>query len=397
MPAPTADELLALLRDPNVESAEIAARIGAPREEVGRASRALLGIGRARPEDVATLPGPLAAAIARAALGAGRADLLAALAGHAAKDVAKEAKRGLHLLRTRGVAVPEPPRPAAPAPAAPAEPALAAYASAVDGQGDRAVWIPRAVPGKGVEVGQAVVSDVRGLVELQLAMLGRKEWRAFAKGILDRGAGMGVGALDRARAIGMLGAARRENDASGQPVPDGADVWLAHLGPAAPPPDPAEGFPALPPDEEAEALAASALLHDLPLLRGWIPDEPFLREIAAKLDEIQVSPIYVDERQRGEQLARTVEDAVDRYFDESRRRLLAGRLFSAAEHLARNGDPAHARAAAAAARALRGGVPPRQIPFARKLVEKAFPLGPPPASPGAPDAPADPGGLIVTP
>ena len=35
------DRLLAMLRDPNVETQEIAAATGAPREEVGRAARLL--------------------------------------------------------------------------------------------------------------------------------------------------------------------------------------------------------------------------------------------------------------------------------------------------------------------------------------------------------------------
>lgn len=384
------DRLLQLLRDPNVESQEIAALTGAPREECGRASRLLLGIGRAKPEEVATLPGPLAAALCRAAFAAGRADVLAALGGHAAKEVAKEAKRGLHLLRSRGVAVPEAARIAAPPPLPATEPPLPAYASAIDGQGERAVWLPRNVPGKGIEVAQAVVSDVRGLVELQIGLLGRKEWRAFAKGLVERGAAMGVGEIDRALAHSTISAARRVNDASGQRVPEGADLWLSQLGPAAPLPDPAARFAPLADEEERGAVAASGKLHDLPLFRGWLADEAFLRGVAGKLDEIAVSPLYLDDRQRAEQLLRVIGEAVDAYFDDARRRRHATRLFAVAEHLEARGDVAHARSAAATARALLAGAPPHAIPFARLLVEKAFPetapaaAGERPPSPGAP-------------
>ncbi|ACG72417.1 conserved hypothetical protein [Anaeromyxobacter sp. K] len=395
------DRLLAMLRDPNVESQEIAALVGAPREEVGRAARLVLGLARAKPEEVATLPAPLALALSRAALAAPRADVLAALAGHASRDVAKEAKRGLHLLRIRGVQVPEPPRPAPPVAApAPAEPPPPAYASAVDGRGERAVWLSRAVPGKGIEVGQAVISDERGLVELQVALLGRKEWRAFARGILDRGAAMGVGEIERARAHALVAEARARNEVTGQRVPEGSDLWLAQLGPAAPLPDPAARFPALPDAEEAAALEASGALHDLPLLRGWLADEGYLREVAARLDEVAVSPLYLDERQRAEQMARVLDEAVVRYLEPPRRALLAGRLYSVAEHLDAAGDAANARAAAAAARALVAGRPAGEIPFARRLLEKAFP----PAAPAAagPDAGAPPPGeagspLIVAP
>jgi hypothetical protein len=389
------DRLLAMLRDPNVESREIAEAAGVPREEVGRASRLLLGIAKAKPEEAATLPGPLAAAIARAALAAGRGDVLAALAAHPGKDVAKEAKRGLHVLKARGVAVPEPPpRPAPAAPPPAPEPPLAAYASAVDGSGERAVWLPRNVPGKGIEIAQAVVSDTEGLLELQIGLVGRKEWRGLVKSLLAQGAAMGVGEIDPARARSIVAAARALNDRSGKPVPTAADPWLAQLGPAAPLPDPAEGFPPLAPDEEREALAASGKLHDLPLVRGWLADEAYLRAVAGKLDEIMVSPLYLDERQRAEQAARTVAEAVDGYLDADRRRVLAARLFTVAAHLRERGEPAHADAAAAAARAIAGGAPASAIPFARLLVEKAFPAAPAaaPAPEAAPESP-----LVVAP
>lgn len=392
MAAPDTDRLLEMLRDPRVESREIAEAAGVPREEAGRASRMLAAIAKAKPEEAATLPGPLAAAVARAALAAGRADLLGTLTAHPSKDVAKEAKRGLHVLKARGVAVPDPPRAAPPAPAPAPEPPLPAYASAIDGSGERALWIPRNVPGKGIEIGQSVVSDVEGLVELQVGLVGRKEWRGLVQELLSHGAAMGVGELDPARARSLVAAARALNDRSGKRVPEGADRWLAQLGPAAPPPDPAEGFPPLPEDEEREALAASGKLHDLPLLAGWIADAAYLRPLAARLDEIAVSPLYLDERQRAEQAARAVAEAVDGYLDADRRRLLSARLFAVAEHLRGRGDPAHARAAAAAARAVAAGAPASAVPFARLLVEKAFPPGPEPA-PGAPP----PSPLLVSP
>src|SRR5512147_2996675 len=167
MPNLDPDQLLALLRDPNVESQEIAARAGVPREEAGRAARLLMVLPKAKPEDVVTLPGPLALALTLAAHAISRIELLATLATHAEKEVAKEAKRCLHVLKTRGVAVPEVPRPAAPAPPPPpAEAPLLALASTVDGHGERVVWLPRNVPGRGIEVAQAVLSDERGLLSL---------------------------------------------------------------------------------------------------------------------------------------------------------------------------------------------------------------------------------------
>ncbi|HEY6101258.1 MAG TPA: hypothetical protein VIW03_17610, partial [Anaeromyxobacter sp.] len=146
-----------------------------------------------------------------------------------------------------------------------------------------------------------------------------------------------------------------------------------------------------------DALAASAKLHDLPLLRGWFADEEFLRGVAAKLDEVLVSPLYIDEQQRQEQMARVVAEAAETYLDADRRALLSARLFAVAEHLGERGDAAHGRAAAAAARALAAGAPAAAIPFARVLVEKAFPPTGPSAPGPAPAAPASQSPLIVAP
>jgi hypothetical protein len=367
------ERILALLRDPNVDSEQVAVAAGVPRAEAARAARILVTLAKARPEEFAGLPPSLAAALVRAATAAGRGDLLAALASAGDRALAKDAKRGLHLLRSRGVAVPEPERAPAPAPAPAPEEALPCYASSIDGHGERAVWVTRNVPGRGIEVGQAVVSDVLGLLELQVGLLGRKEFRSFGRDIAERGRTMGVAEVDPGLARSLVAAARRLNDASGRRVPEGADAWLARLGPAAPLPDPSARLPSLPPDEEQRALAASGALHDLPMLRGWIADEEALREVARRLDEIAASSLYADERQRAEHAERTVAEAVTAYLDEPRRQRLAARLHAVAAHLLALRDAPHAGMAAAAGRALRAGEPAERIPFARLLVEKAFP------------------------
>ncbi|HET7753215.1 MAG TPA: hypothetical protein VFK85_04830 [Anaeromyxobacteraceae bacterium] len=369
------DAVLALLKDPNVETQQIVTATGTPREEAGRAARLVHGIARAKAEEVATLPPVLALALLRAALAARRADMLAAATTHASKDVAKEAKRGLHVLKSRGVSVPEPARPApvaAPA-ATPAEPPPPCYVSSIDSQGERAVWIARHVPGRGVEVAQVVVSDVNGLVELQIGMLGRKEYRAFAKDLSERGRNMGVLEIDRDRAKGLVAEARRRNEASGKAPPEGADAWLGRIGPAAQVEDPSARFAEMSDGEERAAVESSGGLHELPLLRGWLAEENELRALAQKLDEIAVSALYVDDRQRAEQSARVMTEAVDAAFAGERRARWASRLFAVAAHLADGGDEVHAGQAAAVTRALARGDAPSRIPFARLLVEKAFP------------------------
>jgi hypothetical protein len=261
----------------------------------------------------------------------------------------------------------------------------------VDGQGERAVWIARAVPGRGIEVGQAVISDVLGLLDLQVRLLGRKEFRAFARDVAEKGRAMAVAEVEPGRARALVAQARALNESSGRPLPEGADAWLAGLGTPAPAEDLPDRFPALPEEEERAAVEGSAALHQLPVLRGWLADEDLLRDLARRLDEIAVSPLYLDERQRAEQAARAVAESAERWLDEPRRRRLSSRLLAAAEHLEVLGDAGSARAAAAVARAVAAGAPASRIPFARLMVEKAFPARPPPPAP----RPSEP--LIVAP
>ena len=367
-------KLLAMLRDSNVESATIAEAAGVPREEAGRAARLLLTMSRAKVEEIASLPAPLAAAVLLAAALADRVDLVAGLAAREEKELSKEAKRHLHRLKLRGLAIPEAPAPA-PALTPPPEPPPVAYGSIFDGHGERAVWLPRAIPGRGLEVAQGVCSDGRGLVELHLGLVGRKEWRAFVKGLLDRGASMGVSELAWGEAHARLVAARAINERSGQRVPDGADQWLGQLG--APPPlaDPAASLPALDPEAERVALAASASLHDHPLLRSWLAEEPFLRGVAARLDEVEKSPDALDPARKQARLRAIVDEAIDGYFTPERRARLAERLLDVASSLLGASQLDRSAQAAAASRALAAGIPARQLPFAARLVEKAFKVG----------------------
>jgi hypothetical protein len=381
MPIDDPDRILALLRDPNVGSHEVAEQTGLPRAEAARAARLLVGLPKARPEEIATLPGPLSAALLRAAVAAGQIELLSGLASSTDRLVSKEAKRALHVLRTRGIAVPEPQRPAAPPPAPVVEETFACYASTVDGQGERAVWIARNVPGRGVEVGQAVVSDLLGVLELQVGLLGRKEYRTFGKEIAERGQVMGVAELDPAHARFLVAQARRKNDASGRPPPEGADAWLARIGPGSAPPDPEAALPPLPDEEEGRALAASAGLHGLPMLRGWLADEGVLRSLAARLDALTAVAVP-DEQERARQAEQAMAETLEAWLDAPCRERLAARLFTVGVHMRCMGLEDRAAQAAAAARALRAGVPGRDVPFAREMVEKAF------SNRGAPAPPA---------
>ncbi len=390
--------LLQMLRDPNQESGDIARAIGVSREEAGRAARVALCLNRAKAEELLGLPPVLAVPLLEAAATAGRQDVVAAAAVHPQRELSKAGKRILYQLKLKGAPVPELPRARPAAAPPPPEPALPCYASGVDGAGERVFWVARNLPGKGVEVAQAAVSDEKGLIELLVGQVGRKEYRALAKDLLDRGRDMGVTEIDRTEALSAVSAAAAQNASTGTRLPESASGWLARLGPLPPPADPATVEPALPEEEERAALEASASLHQLPLVSGWLADEEALRALAGRLDEISVSTLYLDEAQRAQASSSAIDDALARYLDEPRRARWAARLFTTAAHLRRLGEPRTAQVAAAAARALQaapGGEEAARIPFARLLVVKALPD--PGSAPPPRFGPRDQGSLILSP
>jgi hypothetical protein len=197
---------------------------------------------------------------------------------------------------------------------------------------------------------------------------------------------MGVAEIDPGHARAIVAEARRRNDESGRPVPTGADAWIARIGPGTPAPDPSASLPALPDEEERLALAASAELHQLPMLRGWLADEAALRALASRLDALAAEAGKADEAEHARRTADAIVETLESWLDAPSRQRLAARLFTVGVHLTSMGLADRAAQAAAAARALAAGTPGRDVPFAREMVEKAFPSrgSPAPSPPATP-------------
>jgi hypothetical protein len=369
-------EVLALLRDASLKPESIADEIdcaGAQRctaEEVARARELLARLaaeegaqaagiapeGAVSPQqvarDVAALPEPLARALVRAAGEAQRADVLAELAQVAPRPLSKEAKREVQRLKQRGVQVRDIPLSGEPVvkpvPEAEAPPS---YASSIDAYGERAVWWVR--PGKGgVEVVQAVISDVKGILAIDALALPRKGFREFVKR-LPRGGMVATAEVPKDYARHLIAAAAEEGARNGFAPPPAYNDALRVLGPAPQPapPSPGEGLELAAEDETAHAMAGAALFVD-PLFMAWIPEEDALRSFALRVDEIAVSQLYIDEAQRKAAFEHAAEDAAHAYFTPQRRARYARRLVEMAHVLASEQRLDTARAALAVSRAL---------------------------------------------
>src|SRR5207253_5835794 len=342
------------------------------------------------------LPEPLALALVRAAGDAQRQDALVELAGAPQKALAKEAKRELQRLKQRGVQVQEiRPRGETVLKPPPEAEAPACYASSIDAYGERAVWWSRATRG-GVEVVQAVVSDVKGILAIDALALSRRNFRDFAKRLPRQGGVVTSVEVPKDHARWLIAQAAEEGSRNGFAPPPAYGDALRLLGPApqeAPPP-PGASIEFGPDGELPHRLAGAALFAD-PLFMAWIPEEDAIRSFALKVDEVAVSRLYIDDAQRKQAFERTADDASAAYFTPQRRARYARRLVEMAHVLAAESRIDAARAALAVAHDLQGEQGARNA-FCRALfthvVEGRW-QKPAEQEPAAP--PTTPGGLIT--
>jgi hypothetical protein len=339
----------------------------------------------AEPVDTQAVESLLAdpAAVAQASVGVASAAIEAALAKrlpiplwalakHPAREVGKAARRALHLLRSRGVDVGEQP---AAAPAArtnapgPEEATEPCRTTAVDGFGDRALWIPLKRV-QGFDLWELILSDELGIREVHRVELSRKQLRGHFES-LPKG-GMGAYVVARSRAAGLLAEALALG--GGPRESSEARELLGRLG--------AEGSsqvapvlaeaPVGSPAEEAQRLSESAALFDEPELRTFVPPETLLRELAVKLDEIEVSPLLLDERQKSDRRQNVLDQAVESYFTPERRARYARRLLERSDLWAAEDRADLAGRAAAVARHLAGSGAILENPFARRMFQRIF-------------------------
>jgi len=410
---PATVEILALLRDSSLrpesiveemqctESAQQCTpdQVGRARELLGRmaaegtaTSAGLEPQGTASATQVAAdiggLPEPFAFALVRAASEGRNSHLLAEIAAVAPKPVAKEAKRELQRLKQKGVQVEEVRSRSEsvmkPVPEAEAPPCLV---SSIDAYGERAIWWTRPTKG-GVEVVQAVVSDVKGVLAVDALSLPRRSFREFLRR-LPRGGMVTTAEVPKDWARHLIAAAEEEGVRNGFSPPPAYAEALRILGPApvAPPRAPGEEIE-LPPEQEASLLQAGGSLYGDPLFAAWIPEEEDLRLFALKLEEISVSQLYLDDGQKRQAMYQAAEDAAASYFTPQRRSRYSRRLLEMAHVLRSEGRTDLARIALAVSRALPADEGAHGS-FARGLfvhaLEKRFARGreaPPPASSG---------------
>jgi hypothetical protein len=279
----------------------------------------------------------------------------------------KEIRRVLYRLEQAGVAVP------APAPVASAAPVLGpsieAWVSAVDGRGDRLVWLVREQASAGVLLIAADVNEPAGLRDLRTFDVTRKQLRDMRRRF-QADAGLTFVPVDWRRVDALVLEAQdrlaepdrrldyrrtRPRLTSAPPLAPAELVSTRVVAPTA--------------DERAELVAASTSLLAESELRTWWPRPEQATPIVAEIRAVRESPIVLPPAQQEERLRAILERAASDLFPEPP---LARRLRATAFVFAETGRVAAASAALAVAAALEAGTPPPAIPLVQALVQRGL-------------------------
>lgn len=319
--------------------------------------------------------GDRAEALVEAWIKANNAAAVNAAADGADGKARKAARRGLNVLKARGVKLPETARVASVSGDKATE-TVEAWLLAPDGNGATLVTIASRSPTSRYKAIFVLVAT-GGVVRVTSGELSQSELKdTFTRAV--RGAYRPVTIpLEYARA--RIDAARRAMKAQGIAEPLGFAGAEALLGtpPAGPLEHPldAEGLELG--DEDAKDLTAkSASLHALPEFASWLPPKPMVDELLALVGASLTPGEKPDQAQFDAALKEQLLAATDRFFTPERRAELVNVMKdSALSVLARDGE----EKALAVVGAMRGiekaGLitdPPREVPFLLGFFEKAI-------------------------
>ena len=290
-------------------------------------------------------------------------DVAAALATAevtADRPTRKEIRRALYRLTQAGVAVPS-------APAAPAArvlgPAIEAWVSAVDGRGDRLVWLVREQPSGALVLVAAEVNEPAGLRDLRVLDVTRKQLRTMRRRFQSEG-GMTLVEADWRAVDALVVEAETRLAAPDRKLDYGRVRPRLTTLPAAAPTElvssrvhPADD------DERARLVAESARLLEEPELRTWWPRPDQTAPILDEIRAIRESPLVVPKPQQEERLREVLARATQGLYPPA---VTARRLEATAFVLAETGRLEAARRALAVAAALRSH-PIAEVPLLQAL------------------------------
>jgi len=311
-----------------------------------------------------------------------RADNAAAIVAVAHSDAApaaarKAARRGLGVLKSRGVALPENKPAVTPALGA-LGPSFEAWFVPPDQSGIATYTIGASSPGHRYQIADIRIHESAGVIEMNVGEATRGSIRdSFRK--MEQSVGHAPAPVPVDWARWRIAQGRKRNASSGLVMPLGFDTAANLLEPVpqAEPTHPIEVAALVVSDEDIEKrVPASAHMHNDPEFRAWLPEIQHVQDLLNKVGE-RIAP---DPDQAGERLNAIFEEeiksATDRFFTPEVRALVAARMRDAAvSFLAREGRERALDVLAVAEAAKRCGLitsPPSDVPFLRSFFQKAL-------------------------
>jgi hypothetical protein len=288
----------------------------------------------------------------------------------------KAARRGLNVLKARGVQIPARARIAKVA-GDPIE-GYDAWFVPPDGAGTHMVVLAaRRQSGKHYVVHTTMREEV-GLLEVRALEMSRSQLRAsFDESARRMGYGPTPVPIEWARA--RVASARANNAKSGMVLPLGLDSHAEVIGPA---PDKAPIHPIdaakLDIPSGADVVTNSADLHREPELGAWLPAGPAVQDLLIEVGQKLAASgsTEQDANKIDDAVREALDSSTDRFFGPEIRERLAERMKDAAiSILARVGRERAAEVMGVAAAVVAAGLitsPPHEIPFLRGFFQKAL-------------------------
>jgi len=322
-----------------------------------------------------TSAGDRAEALVEAWVGAGNAAAVNAAAENAGGKARKAARRGLNVLKARGVKLSDATRVVNVAGEKPVE-TLEAWLLAPDGNGASLIAIASRSPTSRYKAAFVFLS-AGGVLRITSGEISQSELKdTFARTV--RGAYRPV-KIPVEYARYRIAEARKAMKANGAAEPLGFAGAEALLGTpeAGPVEHPFDGEGLELSDEDAKELATrSAELHALPEFSSWLPPRAVVDELLAKVGESLKPGEKPDQAAFDAELKEQMLASTDRFFTPERRaELVRVMKDSALSVLTRDGEERALVVVAAMKRIEQAGLitdPPREIPFLLGFFEKAI-------------------------
>lgn len=321
--------------------------------------------------------GSAAEALVGAWIKAGNAAAVNEVAERGSGAARKAARRGINVLKARGIAIPERTRVAHIA-GEPESEIFEAYLLAPDALGTTLLVIAARTKTSRLRSAFVFLNDAVGVQRVDVSELSQSQLRESLANAIRGGEYKPVKvSVEWARQ--RVAEARKLQKERGILEPLGLDSakHLLEPVPAEPVEHPfdAEGLELA--DEDAKELAKkSAGLHSLPEFRGWVAPPPAVEELLAHVGETLEPDKEPEQEVLAARLEEEVKSATDRYFTPERRAQLVKLMKdSALSVLHREGETRALEVAATMKVILAAGLvtdPPHEVPFLRAFFDKAI-------------------------